>query len=66
MRILYQIALITESLIGFLEVNTADALPHYVPIFPQVFDECSIRGLLEKYPTFGREKETGLPGALDT
>jgi len=26
----------------------------------------SIRGLLEKYPTFGREKETGLPGALDT
>jgi hypothetical protein len=26
----------------------------------------AIRGLLEKYPTFGREKETGLPGALDT
>jgi len=26
----------------------------------------SIRGLLEKYPTFGREKETSLPGALDT
>jgi len=25
-----------------------------------------IRGLLEKYLTFGREKETGLPGALDT
>ena len=25
-----------------------------------------LRGLLEKYPTFGREKETGLPGALDT
>jgi len=25
-----------------------------------------IRGLLEKYPTFGREKDTGLPGALDT
>ena len=24
-----------------------------------------IRGLLEKYPTFGREKETGLLGALD-
>jgi hypothetical protein len=24
------------------------------------------RGLLENYPTFGREKETGLPGALDT
>jgi len=23
------------------------------------------RGLLEKYPTFGREKETGLLGALD-
>jgi len=27
---------------------------------------CKIRGLLEKYPTFGREKETGLLGALDT
>ena len=26
----------------------------------------AIRGLLEKYPTFGREKETGLLGALDT
>ena len=25
-----------------------------------------IRGLLEKYPTFGRKKETGLLGALDT
>ena len=23
-----------------------------------------VRGLLEKYPTFGREKETGLLGAL--
>ena len=28
--------------------------------------ENEIRGLLEKYPTFGREKETGLLGALDT
>ena len=26
----------------------------------------NVRGLLEKYPTFGREKETGLLGALDT
>jgi len=25
-----------------------------------------VRGLLEKYPTFGREKETGLLEALDT
>ena len=25
-----------------------------------------LRGLLEKYPTFGREKESGLLGALDT
>ena len=32
-------------------------------IFPLLL---GIRGLLEKYPTFGREKETGLPGALDT
>jgi len=29
-------------------------------------DKVNIRGLLEKYPTFGREKETGLLGALDT
>ena len=29
-------------------------------------DVVNIRGLLEKYPTFGREKETGLLGALDT
>ena len=28
--------------------------------------EFIVRGLLEKYPTFGREKETGLLGALDT
>jgi len=34
--------------------NFTDLLPQY------------IRGLLEKYPTFGREKETGLLGALDT
>jgi len=26
----------------------------------------TLRGLLEKYPTFGREKGTGLLGALDT
>ena len=29
-------------------------------------DGINVRGLLEKYPTFGREKETGLLGALDT
>jgi hypothetical protein len=28
--------------------------------------KAAVRGLLEKYPTFGREKETGLLGALDT
>jgi len=31
-----------------------------------LFTSQEIRGLLEKYPTFGREKETGLLGALDT
>ena len=43
-------------LLGPFRVNTADtkSLKLYV------------RGLLEKYPTFGREKETGLLGALDT
>ena len=34
--------------------------------FLQLILETYIRGLLEKYPTFGREKETGLLGALDT
>jgi len=28
--------------------------------------DIDIRGLLEKYPTFDREKETALLGALDT
>jgi len=32
----------------------------------EVLQKWEIRGLLEKYPTFGREKETGLLGALDT
>ena len=32
----------------------------------QKYHKLYIRGLLEKYPTFGREKETGLLGALDT
>jgi hypothetical protein len=35
-------------------------------IHPQMQKLSEIRGLLEKYPTFGRGKETGLPGALDT
>jgi hypothetical protein len=34
--------------------------------FKTVHTATGIRGLLEKYPTFGREKETGLLGALDT
>ena len=32
----------------------------------EILSHAGIRGLLEKYPTFGREKATGLPGALDT
>ena len=31
-----------------------------------IYSYVAVRGLLEKYPTFGREKETGLLGALDT
>jgi len=42
-------------------LSTALAFHYLLIIVP-----FSIRGLLEKYPTFGREKETGLPGALDT
>ena len=35
-------------------------------LIPSLSQNDLIRGLLEKYPTFGREKETGLLGALDT
>ena len=38
-----------------------------ISIAETIYKMCArIRGLLEKYPTFGREKETGLLGALDT
>jgi hypothetical protein len=40
--------------------------PRYKITGPQSIPLQYIRGLLEKYPTFGREKETGLLGALDT
>ena len=47
------------------DTNGQDVLPR-----PRVYrdhgDTDKVRGLLEKYPTFGREKETGLLGALDT
>jgi len=39
---------------------------NYVPFFFVFLCGQHVRGLLEKYPTFGREKETGLLGALDT
>ena len=39
---------------------------YYASVFSCERDIPDIRGLLEKYPTFGREKETGLLGALDT
>jgi len=43
--------------------TVADAArPKHIPCV----SSSSVRGLLEKYPTFGREKETGLLGALDT
>ena len=53
-----------QHILLFLEAN-----------FPATTSECvselfiqilCIWGLLEKYPTFGREKEIGLLGALDT
>ena len=37
-----------------------------VCIYVRVYVISNIRGLLETYPTIGREKETGLLGALDT
>jgi hypothetical protein len=36
------------------------------PAYLSTQNAAHIQGLLEKYPTFGREKETGLLGALDT
>jgi len=42
-----------------IETRTSKAAQH-VP------ENGIVRSLLEKYPTFGREKETGLLGALDT
>jgi hypothetical protein len=50
-----------------LKVMSLKIWVHYLtePLTQQVW-HISLRGLLEKYPTFGREKETGLLGALDT
>jgi hypothetical protein len=46
-------------------LNTTSCIPELLNISAtNVWN--AIRGLLEKYPTFGREKETGLLGALDT
>jgi hypothetical protein len=40
----------------------------YYSVFQSInfLQGAGLRGLLEKYPTFGRNKETGLLGALDT
>jgi hypothetical protein len=38
----------------------------HCPAYLQEVYVVVVRGLLEKYPTFGREKETGLLGSLDT
>ena len=43
-----------------------DPKPVVQTMFVDITDLYCLRGLLEKYPTFGREKETGLLGALDT
>jgi len=51
------------------KTKTALTLPHAIlHCLSQLHErhQVRIRGLLEKYPTFGREKETGLLGALDT
>jgi len=53
---------------GSLIINNAlKRIYQYVIKFVQMYHNfLHLRGLLEKYPTFGREKETGLLGALDT
>jgi len=50
----------------FLYINQVERKLTQQEIWIVKFLKYVIRGLLEKYPTFGREKETGLPGALDT
>ena len=47
----------------FFHTRTLDSVAVYIPTLSSSH---AVRGLLEKYPTFGREKETGLLGALDT
>jgi len=49
-----------------LHVSTSKSHLQKEKVMPYFLTLPNIRGLLEKYPTFGREKETGLPGALDT
>jgi len=53
---------------GYLrcDLETSDLMFFWPCIVNWLYIYIYIRGLLEKYPTFGREKETGLPGALDT
>jgi len=51
---------VAKKILGYKNIGGALA-PTLAPPLP-----LHLRGLLEKYPTFGREKETGLLGALDT
>ena len=51
----------------FCDGNANAAVEEYRRRYPErTIPSIGVRGLLEKYPTFGREKETGLLGALDT
>ena len=47
-------------------VNHTRKTLFYTTFLIFLYSSCHVRGLLEKYPTFDREKETGLLGALDT
>ena len=51
---------------GCLYVVVKGKVNTHFHLQPLGYESVDLRGLLEKYPTFGREKETGLLGALDT
>ena len=64
---LHRVRMYVELLLVFWAINREFSSDHLMSVLTlQSSLLRHVRGLLEKYPTFGREKETGLLGALDT
>jgi hypothetical protein len=57
---------VTSAKEGMMTRSQKKGLIRKVYFVNETVLQWDVRGLLEKYPTFGREKETGLLGALDT